>query len=606
MNGEGVGPNSVGRSNGRPGTAGIHVSIVRKEYRGKVYEHVFLRQSYREGGKVQKRTVGTLKGLPRPMVDLLRRILRGETLVPVSGVFDIRRSLPHGHVAAVLGTARRLGLERLLDPRPSRQRNLVMSMVVARILMPASKLATARSLQEETQFTSLGEVLQVSDVQEDELYAALDWLSDQQSRIERKLVKRHLTEGSLVLYDLTSAAYTGSHCPLAEFGFPPQGGGRHRYRQIRFGLVCSRDGIPVAVEVFKGNTVDSATLGSQVEKLRERYGVRRLVMVGDRGVLTEACLREDLAPEGLGWITALRAPAIRALLEAGAIQMSLFDQKDLAEITSPDYPGERLIACRNPFLTEERAQKREELLQATEKELGKIVAATQREKRRLKGKGKIGLRVGKVLNRYKVGKHFKLEITEEAFSYQRATEKIAAEAALDGIYVIRTSLPAEEMAAEEVVCAYKGLAVAERAFRSLKSVDLKVSPIYHRLDIRVEAHVFLCMLAYYVEWHMRQALAPILFDDDDRETARARRRSVVAPAERSPQAQRKAQTKRTAQGEPVHSFQTLLRDLATIAKNTIVFNTNHLDFGKAPTFARITVPTPLQQRAFDLLGIASK
>lgn len=601
-----VGANAVGRRKGHGDTPGIHVAIVRKEYRGKVYEHAFLRQSYRAGGKVQKRTVGTLKGLPRPMVDQLRRILRGETLVPVSGVFDIRRSLPHGHVAAVLGTARRLGLERLLDPHPSRQRDLVMSMVVARILMPASKLATARSLQEETQFTSLGEVLQVSDVQEDELYAALDWLRDQQSRIERKLVKRHLTEGSLVLYDLTSAAYTGSHCPLAEFGFPPQGGGRHRYRQIRFGLVCSRDGIPVAVEVFKGNTVDSATLGSQVEKLRKRYGVRRVVMVGDRGVLTEACLREDLAPEGLGWITALRAPAIRALLEAGTIQMSLFDQKDLAEITSPDYPRERLIACRNPFLTEERAQKRDELLRATEKELDKIVAATRRVRRPLRGQAQIGLRVGAVVNKHRMAKHFRVHIADKEFCYERDTESIAAEAALDGIYIIRTSVPAEEMAAEETVRAYKGLAVVERAFRSLKSVDLKVIPIYHRLDIRVEAHVFLCMLAYYVEWHMRQALAPILFDDDDQETARARRRSVVAPAERSPRAQRKAQTKRTAQGEPVHSFQTLLRDLATIAKNTIVFNTNHLDSGEAPTFARITVPTTLQQRAFDLLGIASK
>jgi transposase len=388
----------------------------------------------------------------------------------------------------------------------------------------------------------------VSDVQEDELYAALDWLRDQQSRIERKLVKRHLTDGSLVLYDLTSAAYTGNHCPLAEFGFPPQGGGRHRYRQIRFGLVCSRDGIPVAVEVFKGNAVDSATLGSQVEKLRKRYGVRRVVMVGDRGVLTEACLREDLAPEGLGWITALRAPAIRTLLEAGTIQMSLFDQKDLAEITSPDYPGERLITCRNPFLIEERAQKRDELLRATEKELDKIVAATWRVRRPLRGEAQIGLRVGAVVNKHRMAKHFQVHITDKEFCYERDTESIAAEAALDGIYIIRTSVPAEEMAAEETVRAYKGLAVVERAFRSLKSVDLKVSPIYHRLDIRVEAHVFLCMLAYYVEWHMRQALAPILFDDDDQETARARRRSVVAPAERSPQAQRKAQTKRTAQG----------------------------------------------------------
>jgi transposase len=606
MNGEDAEAGIVGRTTEHHNNPGIHVAIVRKKYRGKVYEHAFLRQSYREGGKVQKRTLGTLKGLPRPMVDQLRRILRGETLVPVSGAFEIQRSLPHGHVAAVLGTARRLGLERLLDPRPSRQRNLVMSMVVARILMPSSKLATARSLQEETQFTSLGEVIQVSDVEEDDLYAALDWLREQQSRIERKLVKRHLTEGSLVLYDLTSTAYTGNHCPLAEFGFPPQGRGRRRYRQIRFGLVCSREGIPVAVEVFKGNAVDSETLSSQLEKLQKRYGVRRVVMVGDRGILTEATLREDVAPEGLGWIAALRAPAIRALLEAGTVQMSLFDQKDLAEITSADYPGERLIACRNPFLAEERAQKREELLRATEKELDRIVAATQRVRRPLRGEAQIGLRVGAVVNKHRVAKHFQLHISDKEFRYERDTESIAAEVALDGIYVIRSNVPAEEMAAEETVRAYKGLAVVERAFRSLKSVDLKVSPIFHRLDIRVEAHVFLCMLAYYVEWHMRQALAPILFDDDNREAAQNQRRSVVAPAERSPQAQCKAQTKRTTQGEPVHSFQTLLRDLATIAKNTVVFNNNYLDSGEAPTFARITVPTLLQQRAFDLLGIALK
>ncbi len=585
--------------------ARVHVETIRKTYRGKVYEHHLLRSSYREGGKVKHHTYGNLSHLPPEVIDLLRRALQGERFVPASA-FEVCRSLPHGHVAAVLGTARSLGLEHLLDAHPSPRRNLALAMVVARILLPASKLATARSLQEETRFTSLGEVLQVGEVDEDDLYAALDWLGSQQSQIEGKLAKRHLTEGCLVLYDLTSAAYTGSHCSLAAFGFPPQGGGRHRYRQIRFGLVCTREGIPVAVEVFKGNTIDATTLGSQVEKLCGRYGVRRVVVVGDRGVFTEACLREDLAPEGLGWITALRAPAVRALVEAGALQLSLFDQQDLAEIISSDYPGERLIACRNPLLAEERSRKREKLLQATEKELDKIVAATQRVRRPLRGEAQIGLRVGAVVNKRRMAKHFRVHITDGGFSYERDAEGIAAEAALDGLYVIRTSVPAAEMAAAETVRAYKGLAMAERAFRSLKSVDLKVNPFYHRLEDRVKAHVFLCMLAYYVEWHMRRALAPILFDDDDREAAEAQRRSVVAAAQRSPQAKRKAQTKRTAQGEPVHSFQTLLKDLGTIVKDWIVFNIDGRDAEGLPTFVRITRPTPVQQRVFELLGIALK
>ena len=606
MNSERIGAEQVGRNKKRSGTAGIHVTIARKQYRGKVYEHAFLRQSYREGGKVRKRTVGTLRGVPRAMVDQIRRILRGETLVSASDTFEICRSLPHGHVAAVLGTARRLGLERLLDPRPSRQRDLVLAMVVARVLQPASKLATARGLQEETQFTSLGKLLQVGDVDEDELYAALDWLGTRQARIEGQLAKRRLAKGCLVLYDLTSVAYTGTHCTLANFGFPREGNGRHRYRQVRIGLVCTQEGIPVAVEVFPGNTVDSTTVRSQVEKLRERFGVRRVVLVGDRGVLTDVLLKGDLASEGMGWITALRAPAIRALVETGALQLSLFDQQDLAEITSPDYPRERLIACRNPLLAEERSQKREELLRATEKKLDEIVAATRRVRRPLRGAAEIGLRVGAVVNKQRMAKHFRLEITDKGFSYERDTENIASEAALDGLYVIRTSVPAGELPAEETVRAYKGLAVVEHAFRSLKSVDLKVRPFYHHLDGRVKEHVFLCMLAYYVEWHMRRALAPILFDDDDREAGEALRRSVVAPAERSPQAQHKAQTKRTAEGEPVHSFQTLLLDLATIAKNTIVFKVGGPDSQEGPTYERITTPTALQQRAFELLGIALK
>ena len=506
----------------------------------------------------------------------------------------------------MLGTARRLGLEHLLEPRSSHRRNLVVAMVVSRILEPASKLATARSLQAETLFTSLGEVLHLGEVDEDDLYAALDWLETRQAGIEQKLAKRHLNEGCLVLYDLTSAAYTGSHCPLAEFGYPPERAGRRRYRQMRIGLVCTREGIPVSVEVFPGNTKDATTVHSQVQKLRKSYQVGRVVLVGDRGVLAEIRLREDVAPEGLDWITALRAPTIGSLVKAGSIQLSLFDQHDLAEITSPDYPGERLIACRNPLLAKDRAQKRESLLRATEKQLNAIVEATQRPRRPLRGQTEIALRVGKVIDKYHMAKHFQPEISNNHFSYERNVDSIDEEAALDGLYVIRTTVPAREMTAEEAVRAYKELSVVEHAFRCLKSVDLKVRPFYHRLEERVRAHAFLCMLAYYVEWHMRRALAPLLFEEEDRAAAEFQRQSVVAPAQRSPQAQRKARTKRTDQGGPVHSFQTLLKDLSTVAINTVVVNTDHSDIEDRPTFQNLTTPTPLQQRAFDLLGVTLK
>ncbi|MBT9149609.1 MAG: IS1634 family transposase [Dehalococcoidia bacterium] len=587
-------------------TAGIHVTTARKHYRGKVYEHHFLRQSYREGNQVRKRTVGSLQDVPRAMVDQIRRVLRGETLVSLDDVFETRQTLPHGHVAAVLGTARRLGLDRLLRPCSPRQCNLILALVVARILKPASKLATARSLREETRFSSLGEILDLREIDEDELYAVMDWLETQQSRIERKLAKQHLSEGCLVMYDLTSAAYTGSHCPLAEFGYPPERAGRKRYRQVRIGLVCTREGIPVSVEVFPGNTNDATTVHSQVQKLRKSYQVGRVVLVGDRGVLAEICLHKDVAPEGLDWITALRASTLDSLVKAGNIQLSLFDQQDLAEITSPDYPGERLIACRNPLLSEERTRKREALLRATEKQLDVIVEATRRSRRTLRGETKIALRVGRVIDKYHMAKHFLPEITKDHFSYKRNTDNIDREAALDGVYVIRTTVPAKELGAEEAVRSYKGLSVVEHAFRCLKSVDLKVSPFYHRLKERVRAHAFVCMLAYYVEWHMRRNLAPLLFDEEDRAAAEARRQSVVAPAQRSPQTQRKARTKRTTLGEPVQSFHGLLDNLATIAKNTIVFNINLPDSAQGPTFVNITTPTRLQQRAFDLLGIVPK
>ena len=385
-------------------TPRIHVETIRRVYRGKVYERYLLRSSYREGGKIKHRTYGNLSHLPYGIIDMVRRALKGEQFLPAADVFETRRTLPHGHVAAVLGTAKRLGLERLLGPGSSRQCNLLLALVAARIIQPASKLATARSLQEETRFTSLGEALHLEDVDEDEIYAALDWLGSHQPRIERKLAKRHLSEGCLVLYDLTSAAYTGSHCPLAEFGYPPERGSRRRYRQVRLGLVCTREGIPVTVEVYPGNTRDATTVSSQVQKLRKDYHVRRVVLVGDRGVLTDTRLREDVAPEGWDWITALRAPSISALVKAGNIQLSLFDQQDLAEITSVDYPGERLIACRNPILAEERSQKREALLQATEEQLGAIVEATLRSRRPLRGGAEIALRC---LLQNKIGRNCK-------------------------------------------------------------------------------------------------------------------------------------------------------------------------------------------------------
>ena len=521
----------------------------------------------------------------------------GHVVSDLSEAFQVQRTRPHGHVAAVLGTLRHLGLERFLATRDSLQRRLVVALIVARILEPRSKLATVRGWDPQTLSSSLGELLQVESASADDLYGALDWLGARQQKIENRLAGERLQEGCLVLYDVTSTYFEGWTCPLAQRGYS-----RDRKRgklQIIFGLLCDRQGCPVAVEVFEGNRADPTTVASQIQKLHSRFGLRSVVVVADRGMLTEARIREELKPlPGLGWITALRSPQIRKLFEAGPLQLSLFDERDLAEIQSPDYPGERLIVCRNPLLADQRARTRQQLLEATEAELEKIVQATRRPQRRLKGKDRIALRVGKVLNRYKVGKHFQLEIGEESFAYQRQQERIDQEAALDGIYVIRTSVAPEEMDTEQIVAAYKGLSVAERAFRSCKSVDLKVRPIYHRLEDRVRAHVFLCMLAYYVEWHLRQQLAPILFDDEDPETGRQLRDSVVAPSQRSPGALHKAHHKRTEAGEPVHSFQTLLSDLATISKNRI-----QPQLPGSPAFDKITRPTSLQQRALDLLGV---
>jgi transposase len=555
---------------------------------------ILLRESQREGRKIRKRTLANLSSWPAAQVDSLRRVLRGELLAPPAQQLQITRSLPHGHVAAVLGTIHRIDLDKQIDAPASPQRNLVLALIAARILEPCSKLATARGLQQHTASSSLAEMLQLAALTEDDLYAAMDWLLERQQRIEKRLAAQHLEEGTVVLYDISSTYFEGRHCPLAKLGHSRDE--RSGNLQIVFGLLTNAQGCPVAVEVFEGNTADPKTVPAQVKKLRERFRLRQLILVGDRGMLTSARIREDLEKaEGLEWITALRAPQIQKLAAAGVLQLSLFDEKDLAEITHPDYPGERLIACRNPLLAAARARKRAELLAATEQALEQVQAATQRAKRALRGQAAIGLRVGRVLGRYKMAKHFALSIEEKRFSYQRRQDAIQAEAALDGIYVIRTSVSAEKISSQQAVHYYKDLSVVERAFRSFKSVDLKVRPIYHHSADRVRAHVLLCMLAYYVEWHMRQALAPLLFDDHQPSVAQAARSSIVAPAQRSPAALAKAHDKQTQDGFPVHSFRTLLSDLRTITRNAVCFGDNSIEI--------TTTPTTFQQRVFELLKV---
>ena len=557
---------------------------------------ILLREGWRENGQVRKRTLANLTRWPPQKIDALRRVLRNEPLVGREDAFDIQRSLPHGHVAAVVGTLRTLRLGRAIAGAESPERQRTLAMIVARILDPASKLATARGLAEATARDSLTETLALGETDEDDLHAAMDWLLERQGTIERRLARRHLKDGALVLYDLTSVYLEGRRCELGQRGYSRDG--RRGKLQIEFGLLCNAEGCPVAVEVFDGNTADPVTVGAQVDKLKRRFGFSKVVLVGDRGMLTEARIRDDVKPAGLDWIRALRGPAVRSLVESGAVQMSLFDATDLIEVRSPEYPGERLMVCRNPLLAEERARKREELLEATEALLDPIVAATKREKRRLKGADKIGVRVGKVIGRYKMAKHFELHIEEDSFGYLRKPESIAAEAALDGLYVVRTSLAEDELDAEDTVRAYKRLSAVERAFRSLKTVDLKVRPIFHRTAERVRAHVLLCMLACYVEWHMRARLGPLLFDDHDPGAAEAARTSIVGPAQVSEAAKAKARSKRTADGRRVHSFRSLLGDLATIVKNRVV-----PQVPGAEPFEVLTRPTALQREAFRLLGV---
>jgi hypothetical protein len=556
---------------------------------------VLLRESYREGDKVKNRTIANLSKWPAEKVEALRAVLRGDRLVPAGEGLEIVRAMPHGHVVAALGMMRRIGFDRLLPAGPKRKRDLALALIVARLIDPGSKLATARALDAATTSHSLGAVLGLDKVSANDVYEAVDWLGEQQAKIEKALAKRHLTEGTLVLYDLTSTYLEGRCCPLARHGYSRDSRGDKL--QIVFGVLCSQEGCPVAVEVFAGNVGDPSTVKAQIAKLKQRFGLRRVVLVGDRGMLTEARLKDDVEPAGLDWVTALRAPAIQALAaDDGPLQLSLFDDRDLAEITSPDFPGERLVVCRNPALAAERTRKRLDLLEATERDLQHIQDRVRRGRNPLKGAAAIGEAVGAVLGRRKMAKHFLRTITDTDFSFARDQISIDTEARLDGLYVLRTNLPADVLDASDTVRTYKSLARVERAFRSIKTVDLEVRPVYHWAEDRVRAHVFLCMLAYYLEWQMRQALAPILFDDHDHAQAEAQRSSPVAKAKVSDAARRKAATKRTDDGLPVHSFRSLLADLATLTRNLV-------RFGKGHTVAMLATPTPVQERAFLLLGV---
>ena len=570
----------------RTGTAPV-VTTTRK-YKNQVSRTHLLRRSFREDGKVKNETLGNLSHLPEPVIDIIRRSLQGETFVPLGDAFEIIRSRPHGHVQAVRQAMQRLGMDALIASKPCRERELVLAMVASRIVEPAPKLATTRWWHT----TTLAEDCGVSEASEDHLYAAMDWLLTRQDAIQKKLARRHLRDGGLVLYDLSSSYFEGACCPLAKRGYSRDG--KPGTLQVNYGLLTDARGCPVAVSVHEGNTADSRTFMPAVHKLREDFGIERMVMVGDRGMVSQKAISEMRESDGIGWITALKSSSIRALIEQGQLQMDLFDDRNLLELNSPDYPGERLVACRNEVLARLRAHKREALLAATERNLAKIKARVDAGK--LAGRDAIGLRVGKIINQYKVAKHFEPAIADAAFSWARKQDSIVSEAALDGVYIIRTSVPATQMDAPQCVRNYKSLANVERAFRSIKTVDLKVRPIHHRTANRVRAHIFLCMLAYYAEWHMRESWRELMFADTDQLAKETR--DPVAPATRSGPARTKATTHALSDGSPAHSFSTLMAELATIVRNTCRAPSNG---SAAPTFEITTIPNPKQRHALALI-----
>jgi len=553
---------------------------------------ILLREGWRDGRKTHKRTLANLSHWPAHKVEMLRRLLRDDVLVSPRDLFETERTRPHGHVEAILGTIRTLGLDRVIAAKRSRERDLVIAMIAERLIEPCSKLATTRLWHT----TTLAEELGVAEADEDELYAAMDWLLARQARIERHLAARHLTDGGVVLYDVTSSDYEGRTCPLARFGHDRDG--QTGRPIIVYGVLTDGEGRPVAVSVYPGNTGDPTTVPDQIEKLRQRFGLARLVLVGDRGMLTQPQIDRLQAHPGLGWITALTSVAIRKLVTEGALQLSLFDEQHLAEITAPAFPGERLVACYNPLLADERRRKRQALLEATARDLTRLVREVTRRTKTPLTDAVIGMKAGKILARHKVGKHFDVRIAEGTCQWTRQDASIASEAALDGIYVLRTSEAAERLSAEDTVRTYKGLSQVERAFRCLKGIDLLVRPIHHRTDTRVPAHIFLCVLAYYVEWHMRRALAPLLFEDEELPAAR-RRRDPVLPAKASPAAQQKKATHTTSDGLPVHSFHSLLAELGTRCRNTYRLKGDDATL----TFSQVPDLTPVQRRAYQLLGL---
>jgi transposase len=570
----------------------VHVVTTVRRYKGRIYRTHLLRHSYRENGQVKNETVGNLSHLPEPVVELIRKALQGEILAPVTSIFEILSSSPHGHVQAVLTAMRRLGFASLIASRPSREKDLVVAMVAARVLEPHSKLATTRAWQT----TTLAEDCEVQEASEDDLYGAMDWLLERQSRIEHKLAARHLDEHSLVLYDLTSSYFEGVTCPLAKLGYNRDG--KEGKLQVNYGLLTDSRGCPVSVSVYPGNTGDTTTVMAQVHKIRIDFGIRSVVLVGDRGMISQKQIDEIRQLEDIDWITALKTGEIRMLLEKEALQMGLFDERNLFELTDPEFPGERLVACRNPLLAKRRANKRQSLIEATMQEFKKVQGMVTRGK--LKKTDEIGLRVGQVLNKYSMAKHFDLEISDGSFIFRLLSEKVAAEAALDGIYVIRTSLGSERLNADDTVRSYKLLSNVERAFRSLKTVDLHVRPIFHRLEARVRAHIFLCMLAYYVQWHMLEAWRELLFSDEDQQAKLTR--DPVAPAERSPSALQKVSSHTIDDGTEAHSFRTLLKELSTIVRN-ICRHKQSPD--NEPTFTMVTTANAKQKRALDLLEAIS-
>jgi hypothetical protein len=563
----------------------MHIDVVPNRGARPTY---LLRESYREGARVRKRTLANLSSLSNAQILAIRAVLRDEPVSPIAAQFEVTASRTHGHVQAVRVAMQRLGFEAVLAARPGRERELVVAMVAARIIAPHTKLATTRWWHT----TTLAEDFGVQEASENDLYAAMDWLLARQPAIEKKLAGRHLGPDSLVLYDLTSSYFEGTTCPLAKLGYNRDG--KHGLLQVNYGVVTDGRGCPVAVSVHEGNVADSATLVPELQRLREQFGVEQLVMVGDRGMVSNQAIATLRETPGVDWITALKSASIRALIEQGQLQLGLFDERNLLELSSPDYPGERLVACRNRQLAALRAHKREELLAATERSLASIKARVEAGK--LKGADAIGLRIGRVVNPYKVAKHFELTIGEASFSFQRKRDSIATEAALDGLYIIRTSVTPARMDAADCVRNYKALANVERAFRSLKTIDLKVRPIHHRTADRVRAHIFLCLLAYYVEWHMREAWRALMFADTDQQ-AKAKR-DPVAPAKRSRAALAKVASHTLDDGTPAHSFATLLAELATIVRNTCRTRNVAVD---APTFELLTTPNPKQQRAFELL-----